>query len=235
MVNLLAELLKASAKNPTGPWAKLTKEDQLAQTANWGAPFWFANVGLIAYRPKDPLIDTEVLALVNETAEKKGKVQIYAGGFKDPRKDFHGPELAALREFMEETGMIPDTGRMPVRIFLDRLPEVITLDAPVQASVFFDRNEKDLVLRNSDPAVPAYKHPISLTVYATNAPLVGVCEPDGEVSNQRWVRLGDIIEKYGKAENFSYHAVLYAFIFFLVTGNKFRWNNMAGAEYRMDV
>lgn len=210
----------------SGPWATLTRDEQLHQTRQWREPGWMNAAGVVVFKRSDRLLDTEVMTNVNLTPETSGAKQIHFGGFLHPRKDFLGPEFATLREMWEETGLSPENMKLED---LSALPEVVTLNAPTVGAVWLSGDV--LHLTNHASGKNAYPHPHTITIFATDAPFEKTGTPDGEVTEVKWGNVGDIIERYGSDPSFCYPGVLFGLLWWLKTGSRFRYCNWPGKEF----
>ncbi|MBU1203289.1 NUDIX hydrolase [Patescibacteria group bacterium] len=185
---------------------ELTRAKQLEKEAGWKDPLTYAVVATILCKRGQTLAQTQFLVTTRQQGAVKGHKQSHHGGFIKPTDQ--NVMAAARREVREETGFILEPSDMQFLSIMG--PELY------RSTMSHDDGFTSFTLTiTNEQAEPTA--PFILTLFLADVSQAKrVSENDGEVSNQRWLSLSDIVKQYGQSMKFNYFSFLWQAMILLV-------------------
>ena len=182
----------------------LTRETQLAIEANWQNPNTHVVTATIPFKRDHTLLDTQFLVAVRQRGAAKGHRQTHHGGHISPTDQ--SVMAAAQRELREETGL---------SICQDDLHLVGVAGPELYRSTMTINGDNITVTITNIQAEPTAPFVIFLFVADANNAEV-TTDTDGELSNQEWVTLKEIIAQYGQSTTFNYFSFMAEAVRYLI-------------------
>jgi len=185
------------------------------KTKNWKNPIAHSVVATILYRlstgknnnPQLPLLPFEFLVTQRVKGAAKGHYQIHHGGHFDVT-DINA-KSAAVREIREETGFAFNTDDVQFVAMFG--PELYRSNMYLKDNPTDVQNPTlilDILKEQAEPTAP-----FVLTLFiAYTKDILQHQETDGEVNNQEWLTIEEIVARYGTSPTFNYCSFLFEVI-----------------------